>query len=252
MVVCGTFSCREAAAPGAPSPSQGWGSEAGLEGCLAALGLQAQQSVLCRECWLLGHTKAHQASQSCPRVFGERGTALGMGGGRAGSPPLCWREEWVLSLAGAWGGDVLCKQLLFERAQRCWQAGISVPAMIQSPVCSPALQHCSTAWGPQHTCSPPTLPLHPPWGGTWQGSVLLLQGVRAAGELGSSAFSSWLRLLQAVVVPLVLFPRLLSFLGTFLHLQVQPYTGRTASGFPGSAIIIIILGVNFSAAAGGQ
>lgn len=52
-----------------------------------------------------------------------------------------------------------------------------------------------------------------------------------------------LQLLQDAVTPLVVFPRLLSFLGTFLHLQLS--VGRTASGFPGGAIIIIL--GNFSA-----
>lgn len=52
-------------------------------------------------------------------------------------------------------------------------------------------------------------------------------------------------------MPLVVFPRLLSLLGTFLHLQL--YVGRTAWGFPGSAIIIIIIVIlgNFSAGAHG-
>lgn len=58
-------------------------------------------------------------------------------------------------------------------------------------------------------------------------------------------------LLQDAGTPLVLFPSLPSFLGTFVHLQVQPHMGRTTSGLPGSTIIIIILGMNFSAGAHG-
>lgn len=56
------------------------------------------------------------------------------------------------------------------------------------------------------------------------------------------------QLLQDAVTPLVMLPRLPSFFGTFLHLQLR--MGRATWRYPGSAIIIVILGY-FSAGACG-
>lgn len=137
----------------------------------------------------------------------------------------------------------LCKQLICECTQRALAGGPPILAgwnpgclrMIQSrDRVPPALQHCRLLLTcSTHTQQPPcTLPGCSGEGNgvhLSKGNVLFLQGVRAGGELGSSACGSWLWLLQDAVTPLLVLPGLLSFLGTFLHLQIQLCLGRTTS-----------------------
>lgn len=238
------------------------------------LWLQAEQCLLCGECRVLDHTKAQQATLSCPTVFGQRGTQpLGMGEKQTREqPPIPVLEGRVgAELDRAQGGDLramvnsLCKQLSSERTQLSSGRGAAhpgrrksrVPADDSEPGSPRPLPLCSTAALPRGPSTPATL-THSlpctfqecPAGGKWD---LPFQGERAApggcrGRWGSSACGSWLWLLQDAVTLLVVFPGLLSLLGTFLHLQL--YVGRTAWGFPDSAITIILLG-NFSAGAHG-
>lgn len=187
-------------------------------------------------------------------------------------PPIPVLEGRVgAELDRAQGGDLramvnsLCKQLRSECTQLGSGRGAAhpgrrksrVPADDSEPGSPRPLPLCCTAALPRGPSTPAALthslpctfqecPARGKWGLSFQGECAAPGGCQ--GRWGSSACGSWLWLLQDAVMPLAVFPGLLSLLGTSLHLQL--YVGRTIWGFPDSAIIIIILG-NFSAGAHG-